>query len=161
MLSFRVTKYNPQFRDAHGRYLADDWTSISDVGECFAGIELMQEAYLAIESKYLAAIRFFARDSCVSRLRVNELEIESADSDPGYEIVDGWWLDLAEAIEVARLVLREELWCKLEDEGRLRVHFGYDYYMYIESNSCCDCAVEETRELGLFVERDFPSPYSV
>ncbi len=30
---------------------------------------------------------------------------------------------------LCRLVLREHLWCKLETNNTMFVHFGYDYYM--------------------------------
>jgi hypothetical protein len=48
----RITKYDPQNRDANGHYtLVDEWTSISDVGKSFQGKILTMEQYLAIEEK--------------------------------------------------------------------------------------------------------------
>lgn len=155
---YRVTKYDPQVRDARGRYVAEDWTSISDVGKYFDGEEFTQATYLAVEGNYLAAIGLFARDSDVQRLRICDLELGSGVDVPEYARA-GNWLSIEQSLEVAKCVLREEFWCKLELEERFRVHFGYDYYMYIESQSPCDSAVEETRALGLFVEENFASPY--
>jgi hypothetical protein len=36
MASYRVTKYDPSKRDENGRYMGDDWTSVSDVGQIVA-----------------------------------------------------------------------------------------------------------------------------
>ncbi len=30
---WRVTKYNPTFRDENGTYIKDEWTSFSDIGK--------------------------------------------------------------------------------------------------------------------------------
>ncbi len=32
MISYRVTKYNPAYRNEQGWYLKDDWTCYSEVG---------------------------------------------------------------------------------------------------------------------------------
>lgn len=31
MAAYRVTKYNPMYRDREGRFLRDDWTSASEI----------------------------------------------------------------------------------------------------------------------------------
>jgi hypothetical protein len=160
MNGFRVTKYDPQLRDARGRYVAEDWTSISDVGKYFGGTEFTQAAYLAVEARYLAAVELFARDSAAHRLRLCELESGKGAEALEY-VKDGNWLTIEQSLEVAKCVLREEFWCKLELEGQFLVHFGYDYYMYIGSQSACDDAVEGARALGLFVEENFASPYGL
>ncbi len=62
-----------------------------------------------------------------------------------------------EVADIARLVLRESLWCKLESD-RMFVHFGYDYYMFIGSTEPCESTIKKIEKLGLFVEK-FESPY--
>ena len=32
---YRITKYNPEFRDEEGRYILDEWTSVTDIGKEF------------------------------------------------------------------------------------------------------------------------------
>jgi hypothetical protein len=59
---------------------------------------------------------------------------------------------------ISQLVLRENLWCKLEYSTQLKVHFGYDYYMYFVSASNCDSIISMISSLGLFVEQ-CASPY--
>jgi hypothetical protein len=35
MYNWRITKYNPAYRDNAGCYLKDEWTSISDIGNIY------------------------------------------------------------------------------------------------------------------------------
>jgi hypothetical protein len=49
MISWRVTKYKPDFRDERGAYLRDEWTSLSEVGKSFGGVKLTFEEYRKIE----------------------------------------------------------------------------------------------------------------
>lgn len=67
-------------------------------------------------------------------------------------------LSLQEIKEIARLSLREVVWCKLTLQETFFVHFGYDYYMYIGAYKDCPKALIKTRKSGLFVE-NFISPY--
>jgi len=56
MFEYRVTKYDPRKRDIQGRYLAEDWTSYSQVGRVIAGrapsasIEAVRAEGLFVES---------------------------------------------------------------------------------------------------------------
>jgi hypothetical protein len=68
-------------------------------------------------------------------------------------------LSLEEVQSLARLVLKEDLWCKLEKDNIMFVHVGYDYYMYIGSHTICEDAINKIRDRGLFVE-EFISPYN-
>jgi hypothetical protein len=45
---YRVTKYDPENRDAEGNYLIDEWTSFSDVGRTFSGKELTEQEYFQV-----------------------------------------------------------------------------------------------------------------
>lgn len=51
MMNYRISKYNPKYRDEHGIYTRDEWTSISDVGEYFNGYEVTMEEYLDTENR--------------------------------------------------------------------------------------------------------------
>jgi hypothetical protein len=35
MYKYRITKYNPIYRDPEGKYTIEDWTAISDIGKVF------------------------------------------------------------------------------------------------------------------------------
>jgi small subunit ribosomal protein S1 len=64
-----------------------------------------------------------------------------------------------EAIETVRQTLREDGWCRLVDDERFYINVGWDYYVYVGTDRPCDESVELAESLGLFVDRDFASPY--
>lgn len=168
MFGWRITKYNPEYRNSSGAYLRNEWTSISDIGKTFDGKKLTFKQYLKIEDAYTEAIILF-----MTFLKVNSLcvtYLEECDSLTGKEkyyspamlkqynnMSLGKQVTQEEVADIARLVLREDLWCKLENE-KMFVHFGYDYYMYIGSAYPSDSVIKAIEKLGLFVE-PFESPY--
>lgn len=171
MYQWRVTKYDPAFRDERGRYLADDWTSASDIGREFDGRTLTLEAYLAVEDRYVAAAMHFLRESGLDGLTVRALETAAPDALPddapltdllkaGPPIVEGEWLTGPDLERAIRLNLRSLIWCKLEEPGRFFIHFGHDYYLYIGSAAPCPESVDFATRIGLFVE-EMDSPYHV
>ncbi len=154
MFEYRVTKYNPAFRDARGAYRREVWTSVGDIGLSFGGMVSTRDDYQRVEDAYLAAALGFLREAEVSVLAV--VGLESHRSPP--PVAEGNSLGLTEAAEVIRRVLREEFWCRLEGPEAF-VHIGYDYYMYVGVARACPGAEQLTRQLGSFLE-PFASPYS-
>ena len=155
MHQFRVTKYDPAFRDAAGAYTQHDWTSFSDIGRLFGGVTLSDVEYLRVESAYIeTAMKFFREDNAPA-LRVVGIE-NSIRS--GNAPTEGLLLSVEDLANVCRSVLRDEFWCRFEAGGRF-LHFGYDYYMYVGVKNDCASAIRAAQEMGLFVER-FASPYS-
>lgn len=167
---FRVTKYD------HSKFGTDeylnDWTSVSDIGKTFKGIVLTPEIYTEIENKYIKLLCEFAKENNVSAFNISGLEIygveETLDriNSLGVLIPKGakemiYSISKTKKIEgvenisaLARLILREVLWCKLEHPCMF-VHFGYDYYMYIG----CNKKISENRYIdGMYIE-PFKSPY--
>lgn len=142
MKSYRVTKYNPEFRDASGRHASDDWTSISDVGGLVQGRRLSMERYRLVEDAYVAAIARFMDAADLHALTLTDLEYhgdgeglpEPAQSESAEWVrtlpLVGQVISLTEIEKIARLALREVIWCKMRGAGFF-VHFGRDYYMYI------------------------------
>lgn len=63
-----------------------------------------------------------------------------------------------EVLMIARGVLREDFWCKLEAKDFF-IHFGYDYYMYIGADIEEEKMSEIARKNGLFAEHIGISPY--
>jgi len=75
------------------------------------------------------------------------------------KIFVGQKVNKLEVADIARLVLREFLWCKLEEDQKIFVHFGYDYYMFIgSSEKPPKSIIKKIEKMGLFVE-EFESPY--
>ena len=67
---------------------------------------------------------------------------------------------IQEVRELAKLTLRNAIWCKLRYKKQFFVHFGHDYYMYIGASKDCTEAKEVVKETGLFIG-DFQSPYLI
>ncbi len=157
MIQYRVTKYDPRYRDAAGAYKRDEWIMHSQIGEYFVDGVLTEPRYLATENAYIhAAVSFLSESG------VDSLAIESLENARGYEcsalnIADGHVCSLLEIADIARLVLRDHLWCKLTGDTAF-VHFGWDYYMYIGVPMACPIAIIAATESGLFVE-SFNSPH--
>jgi hypothetical protein len=56
LFEYRITKYDPGKRDAQGRYVADEWTMYSQVGQAVGGVVLTIEEYRQTESAYINAV---------------------------------------------------------------------------------------------------------
>lgn len=173
--TWRITKYNPNFRNRCGDYSNNEWTSFSDLYKSVTFRE-----YLAVESMYVNVISKFMEYLSLSHLKVEDLEkndISFLDNpeiyynrfpyiqrkEYIYEIVEsineGMKLSNNKVRSVSRLILRDIIWCKLVSDTKLFVHFGFDYYMYIGSNENCTPVINWIEEkTQLFVE-DYKSPY--
>jgi hypothetical protein len=154
VFEFRVTKYDPALRDAHGAFTGNVWTSFSDIGMPFSGIPLTEEEYFRVEDAYATAATSFMRESGVPALTVAGLENHAGTPLPFGEATS---LGPAEFGAVVRRLLRGECWCRLESVGGF-IHIGWDYYMYIGVQRSCPLAEDVAQGLGLFVE-PFHSPY--
>jgi hypothetical protein len=169
--SYRVTKYNPLYRDPRGFYLREEWTSVSDIGKTFCGKKLTPTEYLKVEGLYLAAITAFMDCLSINILYVDSLtkwkeEVNLRDLQSSNEALKQVYVDLKEGIDLnrddisnaSRLVLRDEIGLKLIYPEKMFVHFGYDYYMYIGCSDICSEAIINITKSGLFIE-NFVSPY--
>jgi hypothetical protein len=172
MVSWRITKYDPAYRDGQGEYQKNEWTSCYDIGKPYGGKEFTVNDYMAVENAYIDAVLLFAKGSGITTLTIRCLEKHNRNIDLGKnplayteEMVElfenlreGDVLEIKDIERLCRLVLREQLWCKLESGNKMFVHFGYDYYMYIGSLSKPEGIARLVEELGLFIE-EFESPY--
>ncbi len=166
--SYRVTKYNPEYRNEQGHYLKDEWTCYSEVGEKFNNYFLSTDEYLKIENLYVQSIVLFMQCNQIDSLKVmGRLEKRwnpAEDKNSIKEIIDlfnkvkeGDLLNINQIKDLSRLALRNYIWCKLESD-MMYVHFYFDYYMYIGSQRECEKIIKQIQKSGLFVE-DFESPY--
>jgi hypothetical protein len=160
LFSWRITKYNPKKRDEEGSYLdREEWTSFSEVG-----IKVSEEEYLKTESNYLNAITTFMNETGINKLYLVDLEICSheAENQSAVPFLTNIWVGKSvsaqEIIELAKLTLREVIWCKLSYKNKFFVHFGYDYYMFIGASMDSPNARQKIEETGLYVE-ELKSPY--
>lgn len=160
MNAWKITKYDPVNRDDDGSYLdLKEWTCFSEVGT-----KVSMEEYLKQEEKYLRAITTFMAEMGLNRVYVTTLEqwSDEVNNQNADEFLSKIWIGKAvtvrEVRELARLTLRNAIWCKLGFKKQFFVHFGYDYHMYIGASEDCTEAKQVVRETGLFIE-DFRSPY--
>ena len=127
MNEYRVTKYNPAFRDQSGAYTKVEWTSFTQIGQTFSGVMLTSDEYEHVEQAYVQAALSFLRESGLFTMRVAGLE--NSQTHP-LDVQNDSVLPLDRISEIIRRILREEFWCRLEG-GQSFIHFGWDYYMYI------------------------------
>jgi hypothetical protein len=155
MVEYRVTKYDPASRDTRGAYIADEWTSVKDVGGEFAGAVLGDDEYRRVERAYVDSALAFLREG-----GLNSLTVEGLENSKGVALNfgEGSVLPAEQIGELIRQILREEFWCRLEGQGGF-VHFGWDYYMYIGVPHRCLQAERFAEEVGLYPEL-FASPSS-
>ena len=167
MNQYRVTKYNPLFRNEKGSYLKDEWTEYSDVGKSYNESKLSIEEYLNTEDKYISAVINFMMQNNVEFIFANNIEINESpfdiyatdDMKKMYVLLsENKKIEIADISSICKLILRNYIWCKLEQE-KMFVHFGYDYTMYIGvDNKENTNVIKNIEKSGLFVE-EFQSPY--
>ena len=153
-LEYRVTKYNPIYRNAQGNFLKQDWTAICDIGRSFDNITLTSEEYNRVETAYAQTAIAFLQESGDLCLQVEGLE-NYGDYPIAFQQGDVLGKDQLE--QAFRDVLQERYWCRFADDHRF-VHFGWDYYMYAGVPIICQQSIEFAQSVGLFVE-PFQSPY--
>lgn len=167
---WRVTKYNPDFRDENGYYtLTEEWTCPSEIGGIFNGKKFTLDEYLQVEAAYVNAVIKFIEECGINSLRILKLSqwnISEEDKTSNLYEAEFEQLVLQEDLMVnkneirliCKMVLRNFLDCQLYLKDKFFVHFGWDYYMYIGSYVNCSSAIEFTTNNGLFVEQ-IQSPY--
>jgi hypothetical protein len=153
VFEYRVTKYDPAWRDDRGAYTRKEWTSFGDIGQPFGGQVLAPGEYQRVEDAYVSAAVAFLHEAGVTTLTVEGLEAHG-NLPP---VAAGSSLDLSDVAEVIRRVLREEFWCRLEGPEAF-VHLGWDCYMYVGVPRACPEAERLVQRVGLYAEA-FRSPY--
>lgn len=139
MYYYRITKYNPKYR-TKGKYIKNEWTSISDIGKKFQDHKFTYEEYLAYENNYVDIIIDIMKLNQITNLKISDLEkysYEDIDSLTSKDLFDslkeGVCISMDNLAPVIRLILRENMWAKLISDSGIFIHFGYDYYMYCNS----------------------------
>ncbi len=102
--------------------------------------------------QYVRTVIEICKHTETKSLKIKELEVNVDSS----KFADNQNIDVSELEEILRLILREDLWCKLVSK-KLKFHFGYDYYMYLiisDDFTLWKDAVSDS----LYIE-DFKSPY--
>ena len=146
MNEYRITKYNPLFRNKDGAYTAEDWTSVSDIGRSFNGVMLTEDAYLEVERNY---IRCFV--DLMNLANVSSLTLEGLEGDTKLWH-DGDVFSADEVVLFSTRCLRELLWGRLESKN-FYIHFGYDYYSYVGTELEYETVMIVCKEHSLYCEK--------
>lgn len=163
MKKFRITKYNPSFRNERGEYILNEWTSYHDIGEKFYNGILTKTNYLKIENAYIRAIEFLMSDNDLRLMRIIQLEknlhhdiyelVSSNEKKLIENMKNGMLIGLNDIKKVCKMILREFVWASLESVDKLlTIEFGYDYYMYVLCERISERTKKEIFEIGLFIE---------
>lgn len=167
MFSYRITKYNPQNRNAHGSYQKDEWICFADVGKVFEGVKLTYKDYAKTEKAYIKAIKLVMSFLTLDSLHIIHLKKYGLSNPKRYSkkaiaiyksLRNNQKVFKKNIAYVSKLRLRSDIGGLFQNKNMF-VHFGYDYYMYIGSSKELPQNLRNKIEsLGLFVE-DFESPY--
>lgn len=146
MNRFRVTKYNPIYRN-EPLYLNDEWTSISDVGKEFNNHIVTMDEYIQVETSYLSVIKDFCMKENIEKLRILGLE------DHYYccPYNNKQFVYLTDIIQISKDCLRERYWCRLETKNHY-IHFGFDYKMYLGGELTIEELTDIANKYNLFAE---------
>ncbi|WP_313894134.1 hypothetical protein [Psychrobacillus sp.] len=167
---WRITKYNPAFRDEDGYYtLQKEWTCPSEIGKVIDGKEFTLVEYLGVETAYVNTVMTFLSEYGLSSLRILQLTKMDVSKEDKVSILyetEFDEMDLQEDKElneneiriICKMILRNFVSCQLYSKGAFFVDFGWDYYMYIGSSTKCPSSIKFANESGLFVE-ETKSPY--
>ncbi|MBM7706834.1 hypothetical protein JOD03_001739 [Chryseomicrobium aureum] len=169
---YRITKYNPIFRDEFGAYTKPEWTGIHDIGKTCDGQVLTRKDYLKVESAYSETVMKFLKEAKIDKVRTilpdNEkrivIETDTTelfeDDFKGFVLEDDALVNNEDVPLICKLNLRDLAYCELISGDNFFVHFGYDYYMFIGVNQKYPEAIEFAMQQGLFVE-EIESPYFI
>lgn len=162
-----ITKYNPKFRNELGHYVKDEWTSISDIGKTYNGKVFTYEKYIEIENLYVEAV-FLALNFFKSKsIKITHIFKLSKKKDfKKYNDNDLYNLfttfennvlikDVTLIDQLIRLRLREhiaELEIRIDAKSRTEIIFGFDYYMYINTNKDVIALLKQISNINLFVK---------
>lgn len=167
---YRITKYNPKYRDENGYYTKEEWTSYADIGEIYEGKSFVKEEYLRVEKMYIVTIMYILKQENVKKmimkacekysikdtrkyLRKHGLNLSKSDELFLKGIRDGKQIAFGELKRALRLLLRDGFWCILYDpETGCRVQTGYDYYAYMACHSIAPELIHKVEKLGMFIE---------
>lgn len=170
-MRYRITKYDPAYRNCLGTYQHDEWTSCSDIGMVFCGKCLQLEEYLAVEASYLCSIckineifncgffvvkeleKPYTDEEIILKLTRIGLPMTEDDLHVFHIVSSGFCIVEKELLSLAKMILRELLWGSvMSADGKIMIEFGYDYYMYITCPMLTKLQIKSIEALGVFVE---------
>jgi hypothetical protein len=168
MNHYRITKYNPDHRDANGHYTLDEWTYYDQVSDEFAQVKVTQKEYKKTEDCYVNTLVDTINAAKITKLMMKDYygtsipdhlrDFDAIELSQLKELGAGKWFNITQLQPIFRLSLRELVDCRLYYPWKFYIHFGWDYYMYIGTSLNYWAVMEIARKHGLYAE-EFRSPY--
>ncbi len=171
MNKYRISKYNPKYRNSQGIYIKKEWTSYCDIGEKIENTILKKEEYLNIEKLYCEIVSEIAISNNINKLIIDKLESSFSkqeiknffqEKNLKLELVDEELMDLMckkQELEIQdlkrclRLLLREVFWCELIGVNiPFKIVCGYDLYIYVYCDNISKNIIDKYMKKGIFVE---------
>lgn len=152
MRQYRLSKYDPTFRDAKGIYTRDEWTFFAQVGTVVYGKVVTLAEYEAKEAAYIRVVCSLVDASSIGPYVVSDLEGTHA------ELQESTSINRSALPSIMRSLLREEYWCRLTDSFGHFIHVGWDLYLYLGLPDNLDNPEAIASAEELFLET-FESPY--
>ncbi|KMJ59853.1 hypothetical protein AB685_03070 [Bacillus sp. LL01] len=167
---WRISKYNPIFRDSEGIYTkTDEWTSVSELGKVIDGKPFTINEYLEIEQAFIDSIMRFIKLHKFTSIRIYSLEINKSTSDsksalyePNFDslnLTEDSEIDIENIPTVCKMILREYIFCHLISE-QFFIHFAYESYLFFGSNSIQSDLLDIGKNDKIFIEK-MHSPYYI
>lgn len=173
-MKYRISKYNPRYRDAEDRYMNDEWTDFSDIGRCFDEKIFTISEYRIVELNLLFVLYHLFLEKGIESFEINKMEKFTKSKWEGKKSLKraqlegkiysqimeyskpGDKVDVAEMFALCQLILRNCLWCSITGKcqsDELQVDFGWDYYVYIYCTEISDRIIKLAEDAGIYIEK--------
>lgn len=158
MYKYRISKYNPKYRDENGSYTKDEWTQFSEIGKKINGKILTEKSYLKVEGSYIKILLSFLKENNIFELKITRLQNSKKTKLNEKIIKQNSVYQLKDLEKLFRLNLREEVWCKFKSKDGVSIDFGWDYYVYVGVRSESNKTKKLALKYNLFIE-DLPDDF--
>jgi hypothetical protein len=148
---YRVTKYDPKKRRPDGTYSDQtEWTEFNEVKNPTYNFK----DYLLTENAYIYTIHYFIEKNKEKQFQLFSKEVKNKST--GNSVL---FENLIEVEYNVKKILRRKMWSKIRCKN-MCVHFGWDYYMFIGSNTESDTPELEFGGVKIYIEKIDISPYA-
>lgn len=168
-MNYRVTKYNPAYRNEKGWYMRDEWTDYSVAVK--TGMKSEYDEYKRVEDLYIRYLHIGLQSAADKTFTINWLErykngikkhinhLQDCNKELLFKIRDNYKCSIAEVEDIARFILRMLVWCTFDSMSSY-VDFGYDYYMFVGGVYYDDKTIKDAALEGIYIEQmDSPMLY--
>lgn len=167
---YRLSKYNPAYRNNEGAYRKNEWTSICDIGTEYDDGILTVSTYLKVEESYCKVVKAILEKYSESSFSIQRVE-RYVDTTSASLIVNKYGIDFSindifhfnaikqnhkisidEVEFYLKFLLRELVWYVLVGK-EISITVGHDYYVHLQSKNPLETFEDYVANEGLYLER--------